>query len=53
MIFRKSISKYMPKYINQAVKQGFSSPDQSWFKGESIDFVKEKLFNNDSEIYKY
>jgi len=53
IIFRKSISKYMPKDINQAVKQGFSSPDQSWFKGESIDFVKEKLFNSDGKIYNY
>ena len=35
-----------PKDINQAVKQGFSSPDQSWFKGESIDFVKENNANN-------
>ena len=53
MIFRKSISKYMPKDINQAVKQGFSSPDQSWFRGESIDFVKAQLFNIKDGVYKY
>ena len=53
MIFRKSISKYMPKDINKAVKQGFSSPDRSWFKGESIDFVKEVLFKGNKKIYKY
>ena len=37
--------------ITKAPKQGFSSPDQSWFKGESIDFVKRILFNKHSRIY--
>ena len=53
MILRKSMTKYMPKDINKAVKQGFSSPDQSWFKGDSIDFVKKKLLNEKANIYKY
>ena len=42
---------YIPKEIIQAEKQGFSSPDASWFKGESIDFVKHILFNKHSRIY--
>lgn len=29
---------YIPKEITQGVKQGFSAPDASWFKGESINF---------------
>lgn len=53
VILRKAMSKYIPEDIHKAVKQGFSSPDQSWFKGESIDFVKAKLLNNDANIYKY
>lgn len=53
VILRKAMSKYIPEDIHQAVKQGFSSPDQSWFKGESIEFVKAKLLNNDANIYKY
>ena len=43
MIFRKSISKYMSKDTNQAIKRGFSSPDQSCFKGDSKDFVKKNF----------
>ena len=27
------MSKYVPKDIHNAPKQGFSSPDASWFKG--------------------
>ena len=53
MILRKAMSKYIPDDIHKAVKQGFSSPDQSWFKGESIDFVKTKLLNSDAAIYQY
>ena len=30
---------------------GYSSPDSSWFKGESIDFVKKTIFNKKSKIY--
>lgn len=53
VILRKTMSKYIPEDIHKAVKQGFSSPDNSWFKGESIEFVKAKLLNNNANIYKY
>ena len=53
VILRKAMSKYIPQDIHQAVKQGFSSPDNSWFRGESIEFVKNKLLNEDAQIYRY
>jgi len=53
VILRKAMSRHIPEDIYKAVKQGFSSPDNSWFKGESIEFVKAKLLNNDANIYKY
>ena len=53
VILRKAMSKYIPEDIHNAVKQGFSSPDNSWFKGESIEFVKAKLLNENANIYKY
>ncbi len=52
-IVRDVMKKYMPPEISQAEKQGFSAPDASWFKGESIDFVKDTLMTNNAEIYKY
>ena len=45
------VSKYIPENISNAQKQGFSSPDASWFKGESIDFVKDTLYNQDPLIF--
>ncbi|QOP45841.1 asparagine synthase (glutamine-hydrolyzing) [Sulfurimonas paralvinellae] len=53
VILRKAMSKYIPEDIYKAVKQGFSSPDQSWFKGESIEFVKFKILDDNANIYKY
>ena len=53
VILRKAMSKYIPHDIHNAIKQGFSSPDNSWFKGESIEFVKAKLLDDNAKIYKY
>ncbi len=47
------MQQYVPKKITNGVKQGFSSPDQSWFKGDSIDFVKRKILKDDSPLYNY
>ena len=50
-ILRDMMSKYISDDITKATKQGFSSPDASWFKGESIEFVKERLLNPKARIY--
>ena len=42
---------YIPDDITKAKKQGFSSPDASCFKGESIEFVKRKLLSRHASIY--
>ena len=47
------MKNYVPNSIATGQKQGFSSPDASWFKGESIDFVKTKLFNGHTPLYNY
>ena len=50
-ILRDVMARYIPNEIVGAAKQGFSSPDASWFRGESIDFVKRLLLNADAAIY--
>jgi asparagine synthase (glutamine-hydrolysing) len=52
-ILRDVMGKYIPQNITKAEKQGFSAPDASWFKGESIEFVKNRLMNGKSGIYEY
>lgn len=50
-ILRDMMARYIPDDITKAAKQGFSSPDASWFKGESIDFVRDRLLGKDARIY--
>ena len=50
-ILREIMGRIIPKEISDAKKQGFSGPDSSWFKGESIDFVKRKILQKNARIY--
>ena len=47
------MARYIPPEIAKAAKQGFSAPDSSWFKGESIDYVRKKLMCNNANLYEY
>jgi asparagine synthase (glutamine-hydrolysing) len=44
-ILRKAMSRLIPKDVTDRVKQGFSAPDASWYRGESIDYVNRVLRN--------
>ena len=52
-ILRDVMRRYLPDDITNGYKQGFSAPDASWFKGESMVFVKRKLLDKNSKIYKF
>lgn len=52
-ILREMMSRYIPESITKAPKQGFSSPDASWFRGESINFVKNEISNENKPIYEF
>ncbi|HSJ31037.1 MAG TPA: asparagine synthase (glutamine-hydrolyzing) [Longimicrobiales bacterium] len=52
-ILRDVMQNYIPEDVTSAVKQGFSAPDSSWFKGDSIEFVKRRLLNGSPRIYEY
>ena len=43
LVLRKSLEKYLDEKIINSKKQGFSSPDASWFKGESMDYINKNL----------
>jgi len=53
LLLRKVMQGYIPDTVTDAVKQGFSAPDGTWFKGESIDYVKQILFKNQAQLYDY
>ena len=50
-LLRKTMAKYTTQNVVEREKQGFSSPDASWFRGESIEFVKKQLGSRTAPIY--
>ena len=53
MALRRVLGRYVPPEISNGVKQGFSAPDASWFKGESIKYVEDRLIKCDAAIYEF
>ena len=53
LLVRKTLSRYLPPDYTGALKQGFSAPDASWFKGESIDYIRTLLFDKRARIYEF
>jgi len=53
LILRKVMERHIPAAITEREKQGFSAPDASWFKGDSIDYVRRRLYNPRARIYNF
>jgi asparagine synthase (glutamine-hydrolysing) len=53
MVLRKAMSRIIPRETIDRVKQGFSAPDASWFRGQSIDYINRLLRDPKARIYDY
>ena len=53
LLLRKAMERHIPSAVTEREKQGFSAPDASWFKGESIEYVRRVIFNNKARIYDF
>lgn len=47
-ILRKAMLDFLPEKIINRKKQGFSAPDESWYRGENAAYVKELLLDKDT-----
>lgn len=52
LLLRQVLGRYVPNGTIHAAKQGFSGPDASWFRGESIDFIRE-LTGSDALMFEF
>lgn len=52
-LLRKAMSRYVPESVSAAAKQGFSGPDASWFRGESMEYVRRLLLTPDARVWEY
>ena len=44
-IFRHAARKYLPDRITAAKKQGFSPPDESWYRSSTMDYIRDILLS--------
>lgn len=42
-ILRQAMERFIPSEVSRRKKQGFSSPDETWFRGRSLNYLKETL----------
>ena len=52
-ILRTVLSSYMPNEYTKQNKQGFSGPDATWFRRESLPFIEKLLLDQNSRISQY
>lgn len=53
LLLRRAMECYIPKAVAEGIKQGFSAPDASWFRGESMDYVRRGLMGRDALLFNY
>ncbi len=52
-VLRKAMHSLIPNKIIDRKKQGFSAPDESWYRGENAAYVKELLLEGDIASAEY
>lgn len=52
-VLRKAMMDFLPEKIINRKKQGFSAPDESWYRGENAEYVKDLLLNSQTFSTEY
>lgn len=53
LVLRKAMERRLPVSVMGREKQGFSAPDASWFKGDSIEYVRRTICPKNARIYNF
>ena len=52
-VLRKAMSDFIPDEIINRKKQGFSAPDESWYRGENAKYIKELMLSENTISTRY
>jgi len=52
-VLREAVKPIVPDYVLDRPKQGFSAPDASWFRGQSIDYVNRLLRDREARLFAF
>jgi asparagine synthase (glutamine-hydrolysing) len=53
VLLRRVMERHVPPAVVEREKQGFAAPDASWFRGDSIDYVRRALMGRNARIYEF
>jgi asparagine synthase (glutamine-hydrolysing) len=53
LVLREAVRQTIGPDVADRIKQGFSAPDASWFRGQSIDFVNRLLRDPGARVYEF
>lgn len=52
-VLRRAMEKFIPERIVNRKKQGFSAPDESWYRGENAQYVKDLLLGSNVACHEF
>lgn len=52
-VLRKAMMDFLPESIINRKKQGFSAPDESWYRGENAQYIKDLLLSKKTVSSEY
>jgi asparagine synthase (glutamine-hydrolysing) len=52
-VLRKAMNHLIPQSIVDRKKQGFSAPDESWYRGENAQYIRELLLDKETASADY
>jgi asparagine synthase (glutamine-hydrolysing) len=52
-VLRKAMTSILPEQILNRKKQGFSAPDESWYRGENAAYMKQLLLSKKTISYEF
>ncbi|HVL31623.1 MAG TPA: asparagine synthase (glutamine-hydrolyzing) [Solirubrobacteraceae bacterium] len=53
LMLRQTMRRHIPDHVTELEKQGFSAPDATWFRGESLDYVRQRLCGPNARIFEH
>lgn len=52
-VLREAMGFLIPSHVTERSKQGFSAPDATWFRGESIDYINNMFGTSRAMIFEF
>lgn len=52
-VLRKAMLEFIPEKVVNRKKQGFSAPDESWYRGENAAYIKDLLLNKNTLLTEF